>query len=287
MRASRCSAATTVTKAGQAAVVTLCMALLLGSLLPDTARAARVPIISGHRGTLVGAPESTMAAFRYAKAHGANAVELDVRWTWEGRMVVLHDEDLRRTTNCAGPVESTRFASLMKCDAGSWYGRRWKGTRVPTFAAVLEYVKRTRMQLNPEVKRPKTGRLTTKKAHELVERIYDYGMQSRTGRVLHRPHHPGHDQEAGPRRKAAVRPDQPHPQGRPGQDRTRQRAVYMAHYRSLTPTSARRYQRAGVALWIWPTRSRSDFDAVFRLGPDVIVTDDPAAARRWLTARLS
>lgn len=287
MRAFRRPAATTVTKAGHAAVVTLCMAVLFGYLVPDTARAARVPLISGHRGTLVGAPESTMAAFRYAKAHGANAVELDVRWTREGRMVVLHDDDLRRTTNCTGPVESTRFAALLKCDAGSWYGRRWKGTRVPTFAAVLKYVKRTRMQLNPEVKRPKTGRLTTKKAHELVERIYDYRMQSRT--VVSSTDRTilamiKKQDRAGKLRFALINPTR---NAVPVKTVRASGRVYMAHYRSLTPTSARRYQRAGVALWIWPTRSRSDFDAVFRLGPDVIVTDDPAAARRWLTARIS
>ncbi|MGH7117125.1 MAG: glycerophosphodiester phosphodiesterase, partial [Stellaceae bacterium] len=53
----------------------------------------------GHRGAAARAPENTLRGLRRARALGCRWVELDVRLTGDGELVLLHDERLERTTN--------------------------------------------------------------------------------------------------------------------------------------------------------------------------------------------
>ncbi|MDQ3376881.1 MAG: glycerophosphodiester phosphodiesterase, partial [Actinomycetota bacterium] len=68
------------------------------------------PVVNvGHRGTAGLAPEHTIASYDLALEDGADFIEQDLRMTSDGVLVVLHDEDLDRTTrgpaeNCTGPV---------------------------------------------------------------------------------------------------------------------------------------------------------------------------------------
>ena len=69
------------------------------------ARAADKPAeIIGHRGASHDAPENTIAAFDRGLAAGADGLELDVRLSKDGEVVVIHDETLDRTTDARGPV---------------------------------------------------------------------------------------------------------------------------------------------------------------------------------------
>jgi glycerophosphoryl diester phosphodiesterase len=70
--------------------------------------------IIAHRGNSAVLPENTMAAFRSAVVVGAHMVELDVRLSREGTPVVIHDEDLARTTTASGPVRALHVDQLRK-----------------------------------------------------------------------------------------------------------------------------------------------------------------------------
>ncbi len=96
--------------------------------------------VCAHRGDNRCAPENTVPAFKLAVEKGAHQIEFDVRRSKDGRLVVIHDATLDRTTNGTGPVASRTFAELRRLDAGSWKGPEWKGTRIPTFREVLETV---------------------------------------------------------------------------------------------------------------------------------------------------
>jgi len=92
----------------------------------------------GHRGACAYAPENTVASFDEAIRLGAKAVEFDVRLTADGHAVVLHDENVDRTTNGQGPVSSyLHFDLLLRLDAGSWMHPRFSGTRIPTLEEAL------------------------------------------------------------------------------------------------------------------------------------------------------
>jgi glycerophosphoryl diester phosphodiesterase len=69
----------------------------------------------GHRGTRLWAPANTLAAFDAALLMGADAVEMDVRRTRDGVLVLMHDSELARTTDCSGVVEETPWADLEAC----------------------------------------------------------------------------------------------------------------------------------------------------------------------------
>jgi len=91
-----------------------------------------------HRGASSYAPENTFAAFDLAIAMGARHIELDVHFSSDGHLVVIHDDAVNRTTDGAGPVTGHSLAALTALDAGSWFDPRFKDERVPTLGAVLE-----------------------------------------------------------------------------------------------------------------------------------------------------
>ncbi len=93
--------------------------------------------IVAHRGSGVDRPESTLAAVRRAIEAGATAVEVDVRTTADGHLVILHDETLDRTTDGRGPLAQATLADVRKLDAGGWFDERFRGERVPTLEDVL------------------------------------------------------------------------------------------------------------------------------------------------------
>ena len=82
-----------------------------------------------------------MAAFRRALAAGAPAIECDVQRTRDGRLVVIHDQTVDRTTDGRGHVAALKFDDLQRLDAGRWFGPGFAGERVPTLDDVLELVR--------------------------------------------------------------------------------------------------------------------------------------------------
>ncbi|MGI8589328.1 MAG: glycerophosphodiester phosphodiesterase [Chloroflexia bacterium] len=94
-----------------------------------------------HRGGAATAPENTLAAFRGALAAGVFAWEMDVQLTADGALAVFHDETLDRTTDGSGPLAGRTLAELKALDAGSWFGARWAGERIPTLEEVIALAK--------------------------------------------------------------------------------------------------------------------------------------------------
>ena len=89
--------------------------------------------LMGHRGARHEAPENTLAGIEVALRAGCEAVEIDVHLSADGRLVVIHDETVDRTTDGAGRVAELSFAALRALDAGD-------GQRIPTLVEVLDAV---------------------------------------------------------------------------------------------------------------------------------------------------
>ncbi len=99
------------------------------------------PIPVAHRGMLRHAPENTIPAFASCLSLGMG-FELDIRTTKDGRLVVLHDDSLARTTNgAATSVRNVTLDELRKLDAGSWFDPVFAGERVPTLDETLALVR--------------------------------------------------------------------------------------------------------------------------------------------------
>ncbi|MFF8315062.1 glycerophosphodiester phosphodiesterase [Streptomyces lydicus] len=130
-----------------------------------TARAgtsAAPALVIAHRGASRYAPENTLAAVDAAHRRGLIWVENDVQRTKDGRLVVVHDTTLERTTNAAtvfpgrAPWRVGDFtaAEIARLDAGSWFGARFAGERVPTLDAYLRRLERNGQRLLLEIKAP-------------------------------------------------------------------------------------------------------------------------------------
>lgn len=93
-----------------------------------------------------------MAAIRPAlEAQDVAWVEIDVQLSKDAVPVVIHDYNLRRTTNGRGEVRQWTAAELASLDAGSWFSPRFKGESIPTLDEVLRET-RGRCKLNIELK---------------------------------------------------------------------------------------------------------------------------------------
>ena len=112
---------------------------LLASTMPLHAQTT-LPRIVGHRGLMRSAPENTLAGFA-ACAHLRFGIEVDVRRTKDGVLVVVHDADVSRTTNGTGKVRDLTLAELRKLDAGRWFSPAFAGERVPTLEEVFILIK--------------------------------------------------------------------------------------------------------------------------------------------------
>ncbi len=87
----------------------------------------------GHRGARAYAPENTLASFKKALEIGVNAIEFDVRKTKDNEIVVIHDEDIKRTTNGEGLVSELTLAQIKDFSAEG-------GEKIPTFKEALEFL---------------------------------------------------------------------------------------------------------------------------------------------------
>ncbi len=96
--------------------------------------------VVAHRGNSSVAPQNTLAAFEAACRVGADAVELDVRRTRDGALVVIHDRDVTLTTDGTGRVKDLTLAELRALDAGTRFSPVFAGQRVPELSAALDLI---------------------------------------------------------------------------------------------------------------------------------------------------
>ena len=135
------------------------------------------PIIFAHRGASAYAPENTIAAFELALTQQADAIELDVKLSADGHVVVIHDSTVDRTTNGRGRVKDLSLSELRSLDAGNSFSEKFHGEKIPTLDEIFETVGR-RTFINVELTNYNTPRdhlvemvCMLVKKHQLQKRI--------------------------------------------------------------------------------------------------------------------
>ena len=115
--------------------------------------------IWGHRGASAYTPENTLTAFDMSRKMGADGIELDVHLTRDGKVVVIHDNDIKRTSNGEGIVEEMTYDELLKYDFGNpgVFGNKFEGTQIPLLSEVYELFDGTGMTVNVEIKNSLDG----------------------------------------------------------------------------------------------------------------------------------
>jgi glycerophosphoryl diester phosphodiesterase len=96
------------------------------------------PVIFAHRGASAHAPENTLAAFELALAQNADGIELDVKLSADGHVIVIHDATVDRTTGSHGRVKDMSLVELRSLEAGSFFSEKYSGEKIPTLEEVFE-----------------------------------------------------------------------------------------------------------------------------------------------------
>jgi len=98
------------------------------------------PLVIAHRGESYDAPENTLAAVNLAWERDADAVEVDVHLTKDGKIVVIHDDNTLRTAHIYGKVSNQTLKELKQLDVGAYKGKQWAKEQIPTLGEVLDSV---------------------------------------------------------------------------------------------------------------------------------------------------
>jgi HEAT repeat protein len=132
----------------------LLLVLLLPALLQAHAgilERGKVQLIC-HRTANRDMPENTLESLALAARMGCNIVEIDIRKTLDGHLVLNHDGFLERLTNGMGNVELTSYDELQLLDAGAWMGDRFQGMRIPRFEEALRVAREQGIGLDLDIK---------------------------------------------------------------------------------------------------------------------------------------
>ncbi|MFD2045933.1 glycerophosphodiester phosphodiesterase [Ornithinibacillus salinisoli] len=111
--------------------------------------------IIAHRGASKYAPENTMDAFKIAYEMGAEGIETDVQLTKDHVPVLIHDENVKRTTNGTGLVNNYTFTEIKQLDAGAWFNQSFAGNTILSLEEFLQWFVHKPLYLNIELKNNK------------------------------------------------------------------------------------------------------------------------------------
>jgi glycerophosphoryl diester phosphodiesterase len=114
-------------------------------------------LIYGHRGVPVKFPENSLAGFAYAIGHQIDGLEFDVHLTKDRVPVIMHDEEINRTTDGMGRIADYTYAELRQFTLAN-------GEPVPSLKELLDLVSGEPVHLNLEFK-------TDKHYYQGIERI--------------------------------------------------------------------------------------------------------------------
>ncbi|MFC0211961.1 glycerophosphodiester phosphodiesterase [Paenibacillus chartarius] len=125
-------------------------------------------LVMAHRGSSGSAPENTKASVLKAIEDGAGYAEIDVQETRDGVVVLLHDDNLRRTANINKSIWEIDSSEALKADVGAWYKPNFAGETLPALEEIMKLAK-GRIKLNIELKQNGHQKQLAEKVVHLIE----------------------------------------------------------------------------------------------------------------------
>jgi glycerophosphoryl diester phosphodiesterase len=95
-----------------------------------------------------------MSAFDLALQLGADGIEFDVQRSADGRLMIFHDDELKRTTNVDGQLRKLSFDDLRQVDSGSWFSEQFRGERIPSIEELFDFLRGNDLLIFLEMKEP-------------------------------------------------------------------------------------------------------------------------------------
>lgn len=237
------------------------------------------PAIIAHRGASAHAPENTLSAFKMALDHNADGVELDAKLTIDGKIVVIHDQTVDRTTGAHGVVREMTLAQLKALDAGSFFDSAFAGERIPTLEEVFVAVG-SRALINVEI----TNYTSVWDAlpDKIADLVIKYGLQDH---IIFSSFHPLNlirVKRRLPNVPTAILTDV----GRRGWllrsevGRLITPQFIHPYYMDVNEVMLNFEHQRGRRVNVWTVDNPDEIRRLFKMGIDGIITDDPRLARR-------
>lgn len=232
------------------------------------------PLVFAHRGANQVAPENTLPAFQRALEMGVDGVELDVRYSSDGHLVIMHNPDLDQTTSGQGRVTSHTLQELRELDAGRWFGPEFAGTCVPTLDEVLDLFA-GRCLVNIEIKSAEIS--SAAMAKDVVEAVRAHRMEDQVVVSSFNPFALRPMKALAPEIETAyvTAPDLP------GWMRwglvyhyTRSGGIH-PEYSMVDATYVARARRRNTPVRVWTADEEVDMRRMIELGVDAIITNVP------------
>jgi glycerophosphoryl diester phosphodiesterase len=235
------------------------------------------PCVFAHRGASGSAPENTLSSFELAFQMGAHAIELDAKLSSDGKIMVIHDQTLDRTTTGTGLVHQTASATIRSLDAGSWFSSNYANERVPFLGEVFETIG-DKMIINIEITNYRTW------WDDLPEKIAKLVQQFRLrDSIIFSSFHPRQlwkIRSLIPDAQTALLTE-PHLYSLAtysGLAKVTSPKMQHPHLSDLTKERIQRAHRNGIRLHTWTVNREEDMRRLMQWGIDGIFTDYPAVA---------
>ena len=237
--------------------------------------------IFAHRGASGYAPENTLSAIKKAIEMKADGIEIDIQLTKDGKIVVIHDWKVDRTTTGRGFVYELDFGYIRSLDAGQWYTKDFIGEVVPTLEEVLDILPKD-MILNIEIK--DTARKHSNIEEKMLEVLKKY--PEKFDNIIVSSFH--HDkikklQKLEPKLKLALLTDS--------------EFIEIEKYLSTNGLNSYSYHpeinliskkdieilhKNGIKVFVWTVNKEEDLDYLVKLGVDGVITNYPDIMKELL-----
>ena len=235
------------------------------------------PLSVAHRGHSIAYPENTLEAYRKAIELGVEMIECDVNITRDGKLVMMHDPTLDRTTTGTGKVSASTWDEIQQLDAGGKFNEEFAGVKVPSTEETLLLYKEAGIISCIEVKGADSDE-SDRIALGLVELFVKHKMldsaflssyhhetlqlaKSKCPELLLAPERLPDDAPADP--PEAVR-----------QAKSFSAPVLQHQYTVLTADVVRALHENEIAIWSWSTTDEASMVFSIELGADALMGDD-------------
>jgi glycerophosphoryl diester phosphodiesterase len=256
------------------------------------------PLIIGHRGSSGSAPENTLISFRQSIEDGADGIEFDVRLSSDHVPVVIHDDNLKRTSLREGVIALLTSEEIQRCNAGSWFNKKnpskasdlFETECIPTLEATLSLISSKpdfRLYLEMKCEQDDTLPLVEK----VTEQILSNGLKSQV--VVESFNHKSIKEikKIDPEIQTAALFDRSLSNLASSSERILNQAraceadELALHYSLVSEKLINEARAAGFGTVVWTVDTENWVDKAVELSIDAVITNEPALMRKSLISK--
>jgi glycerophosphoryl diester phosphodiesterase len=257
-------------------VIVIILALIQVGYVVNSWSAPENISITAHRGSSLKAPDNSMAAIQYAIEDGADYIELDVRETADGQLVLLHDKDFLRVANDPRDVWNLTLADIRELEKNSGFKPGIEGARVPTLEQAIELI-RGRAKLYLEIKSSPRSPYLVDRAVETLQKE-DMIEQSLVAALEPEVLHKAKQLAPGLRTSLLVHSVIGSIDGQPFDAIALRDAL-------INPARVSNIRRQNQEIHVWTVNDRQTMSRMIDRGVDNIITDRPELLAELLAER--